>query len=202
MGADGRSVTWLLNPFHFLSGERALPLGLVFIGLTAVASWLTRAHVDGVLDVHRGPSAPLWVFAAEGLVDWLCLGAFASLIGGLVSRSRLRLVDTVGMQALARAPQLLAVGLVAFVDPKCRPALAHLRPTAECGTLKLGLFVLVLALMVPLLVWTVALMYRAFAVACNLSGGRGAASFIASLILAEILSKVLIVVLLRPFIGP
>jgi hypothetical protein len=41
-----------------------------------------------------------------------------------------------------------------------------------------------------MLVWMVALMYRAYSVSCNTKGGKAIGSFIAALIIAEILSIV------------
>ena len=44
-------------------------------------------------------------------------------------------------------------------------------------------------LLLPLVVWQIALMYNAYALSCNLRGLRAGLSFTAGLILAEILSK-------------
>ena len=46
-----------------------------------------------------------------------------------------------------------------------------------------------------MLVWMVALMYRAFAVSCNVSGGKAIGVFIGLLTVGEIVSKIAIVVL-------
>ena len=187
------AATWLFNPFHYLSGESALPLGLLAISLTAGVGFFRRIHVDGVLDVHLGRPAPFWFFLAEGLIDWLCLTLFLGLAALVLSRSRVRLIDLAGMQALARAPQLLAVALLGWADVTCVIALAKGAPAASCGTAAIAVFVLLTLAMMVGVAWMVALMYRAFAVACNVSGGRGAAGFIPALLLAEVLSKVLII---------
>jgi len=47
-------------------------------------------------------------------------------------------------------------------------------------------------LMLPLSLWTVTLMYNAYAVSCNVRGLRAGLSFTAGLILAEILSKIVL----------
>jgi uncharacterized protein (DUF697 family) len=47
-------------------------------------------------------------------------------------------------------------------------------------------------LMLPLLVWMIVLMYKAYSVSCNVRGPKAILSFIAALILAEILSKLAI----------
>jgi len=47
-------------------------------------------------------------------------------------------------------------------------------------------------LMIPIIVWTVALMYNAYSVSANLNGPKAVWSFIASFVIGEILSKVII----------
>ena len=43
--------------------------------------------------------------------------------------------------------------------------------------------------MLLLLCWEVALMYKSYSVSCNVKGGKAIGTFIAGLLLAEILSK-------------
>jgi hypothetical protein len=198
-GDDRRSrvQTWLFNPFHYLSGEPSLGLGLLAIAGTAALGFASGYHMDGVLDLHHGRPAPLWLFMAQGVINWSSFVFFAAIAGALLSRSRLRLVDVAGMQALARAPQLIAVAFMAAADPRCGGALFRATPTAECGAGAVALFGFALVITLFATAWMVALMHRAFAVACNVDGGRGVGAFVAALIPAEVLSKVLIVVLVR-----
>jgi hypothetical protein len=53
-----------------------------------------------------------------------------------------------------------------------------------------------MVVVVIMVVWTAALMYRAYAVSCNIKGARAVVTFIVSLIGAEVLSKVAILSLL------
>jgi hypothetical protein len=58
----------------------------------------------------------------------------------------------------------------------------------------------VLVFAVLMIVWMVALMYRAYASSCNLKGPRAVVSFTAALIVGEIVSKVVIMGLLGDLI--
>ncbi len=58
--------------------------------------------------------------------------------------------------------------------------------------LDLAVFVLVVILALFLIIWAVLLMYRAFAVACNVCGGKAIGLFAAAILLGEALSKLLI----------
>jgi hypothetical protein len=48
----------------------------------------------------------------------------------------------------------------------------------------------------------VALMYKAYSVSCNLKGPKAIFSFTAGLIIAEIISKVGIWLLIKPYVKP
>jgi hypothetical protein len=52
-----------------------------------------------------------------------------------------------------------------------------------------------------MIIWMVALMYKGYALSCNLRGAKAVVTFIVSLILAEALSKVLILALLSTALG-
>ncbi len=70
---------WLFNPFNYVAGGQALVLGLVAILMAGGFGALSNTHFDGVIDVHSGRAAPLWVFLTEGVINWLSL-AFVLLI--------------------------------------------------------------------------------------------------------------------------
>jgi uncharacterized integral membrane protein len=190
-------LTWVFNPFHYLAGEKALPLGVVAIAATAVVGYFTNTHVDGVLDVHTGSHAPFGFYFVEGLVDWMALGLLLVGMGRLVSASRQRFIDVFGMPALARMPFLPAVGLGGFIPECVATSVRNAGNLGGCGAAETAVFVLVALVSLLLIIWAVVLMYNAFSVACNVRGGRGVASFIVALLLAEVLSKAVIIALAR-----
>jgi hypothetical protein len=64
---------WLFNPFRFVAGSEAILAGLIIILAAAMIGSFGKTHFDGVLDVHTGMPAPLWLFIAEGVIDWLSM---------------------------------------------------------------------------------------------------------------------------------
>ena len=52
-----------------------------------------------------------------------------------------------------------------------------------------------------MIIWTAVLMYKAYAVSCNVKGAKAIGTFIASLIVAEIVSKLLIIALFINIVG-
>ena len=195
-------ITWLFNPFTYLAGGWSLLIGLIGIGVIGLIGAFSRTHFDGVLDVHSGIWRPLWFFLAEGYIDWISLAVPLYLVGKVLSKSRIRAVDVFGTQALARLPTLITVLLTLL------PAYQRMTAAVASGgvtsfdalrsePLALAAVVVAMIGIILVLIWTVALMYKAYAVSCNIKGGRAIGSFIVVVLLAEITSKVLIIMLLK-----
>ena len=197
---------YLFNPFRILAGTRALFLGVVIILITAFLGSLSNTHFDGVLDVHTGLQAPAWLFFAENLIDWLCMVLFLLLSAFIVSRSQWRFVDILGTQALSRWPTLITA-LVMLPEAYRRFGeylLSKLGQSGGATTINSTdaiIFFIAAIIAVLMIIWMVALMYRAYAVSCNLKGAKAVVTFIISLLLAETLSKVLILALLSSTLG-
>ena len=172
---------WLFNPFHFLAGGQALAWGLACTVLTAWLGGIFDFRFTGVISFQRTAPAPLWHAIAQGLMAWAIPSALLYIGGRLISRSRVRPIDVFGTQALARAPGLL-IALIA-VSPPFRDLTASL---AAQGSAQIALISSVGLVVVVLLVWMVLLLYRAFAVSCNVAGGRAIAVFIAAIALGEV----------------
>jgi hypothetical protein len=192
MNPQKKSVTVLFNPFYYIAGAPALGLGLAAILLAGLVGSLGNTHFDGVLDTHSGASAPLWFFLSEGIIDWLCMGVVLWLCGKMISQSAFRALDLLGTQALARWPTLLIALLT--LPPAFQRFTKELLALLTHGNSQLNIFDLVVfaaivIAMIPLVCWMVALMYRAFSVSCNVTGGKAIGAFIAAIIIAEILSK-------------
>jgi hypothetical protein len=198
-----RSISqWLFNPFSFVAGYQALLLGLGIMLISAFIGFLGNTHFDGVLDVHTGLEAPLWVFLAEGIIDWMSLAIPLFFFGLIVSTSSLRIIDVFGTQVLARWPYLITA--IVMLPEANRRVGAYLvaklgfaaKPAAINYT---DMFIFGFAIIagVVMAVWMVALMYRAYAVSCNIKGVRAIVTFIVSLIGAEVLSKLSILLLFK-----
>ena len=177
---------WLFNPFHFLAGGQALAWGLACVALTAYLGGIFDFRFTGAISFQRTAPAPLWYALAQVLMAWAILSALLYIGGRLISRSRVRPIDVFGTQALARAPGLI-IALVA-VSPPFRDLTAS---WAAQGSSHLSIAQIALPssaslVLVLLLVWMVLLLYRAFAVSCNVAGGRAIAVFIAAIALGEV----------------
>jgi len=193
---------WLFNPFQFIAGSGTLLLGLIIMLVSAFLGSLSNTHFDGVLDVHSGTAAPLWFFLTEVLIDWLCISIVLLIAGFIVSRSSFRVVDVFGTQALARAPYLISAlallpkGSIRFTNYLVSKITQQV-PAEAIKSTDILFFAVGLIVVLLMIVWIVVLMYRAYSVSCNTKGGKAIGSFIAALIIAEILSKIVILSMWR-----
>jgi hypothetical protein len=204
--AEKKPLTLLFNPFFYLAGGKALGLGLAAIVLAGLVGGLGNTHFDGVLDTHTGAHAPLWFFLAEGIIDWLCLGAVLLIFGMAVSKTAFRALDVVGTQALARWPSLLVALLmlpaaVGRFGAQLVGLIRHPEASPPINIPDAIVFCVVVLATIPITCWMVYLMYKAYSVSCNVKGGRGIGTFIGGLFAGEVLSKLCIVLVLAPVLA-
>jgi len=185
---------WLFNPFQFIAGGKALIIGVVIILVTSGLGSISNTHFDGVLDVHTGRAVPIWLFVAEGFINWLSLAAMLAIFGLLLRRFSFRMIDIFGTQALARWPHIITA--IVTLAPGYQRYSAHISnkflktcPVAMPHQTDALFFALVLVVVICMAIWMVVLMYRAYSVSCNLKGAKAIGSFTAGLIIAELLSK-------------
>ena len=178
--------TWLFNPFHYLAGGPALAWGLACIVLTA---WLGGAfdyRYTGTLSFQLSTPTPIWLAITQGLTAWIVPSALLYLAGRGLSRSRVRLIDVFGTQALARAPGLLVALIV--LSPPFRDLTTPLiaQGATDFSVAQLTALTAIGTVMVLLMVWIVLLMYRAFSVSCHVAGGWAIGAFIAAIAVGEV----------------
>lgn len=170
---------WLFNPFKYIAGTKALLIGLAVMLATAVISSFSMTHFDGVIDAHYGLLTPFSYYIADQLAAWLPAVLCFYLAGLLFSRSATRFIDIAGTLALARWPYIFIAVINLFLPPDLPKDINHI-----------GAGIILNALvMIPVTVWMVALLYKAFYTSTNLKGSRGTIIFILALVLAEVLSK-------------
>ena len=182
---------WLFNPSHFLAGGPALAWGLACIVLTASLGGAFDYRYTGVLSFQLATPTPIWLAITQGLMAWIVPSALLYLAGHGLSRSRVRLIDVFGTQALARAPGLLVAIIV--VSPLFRDLTDALiaQSATHFSVAQLAALTAIATVMVLLLVWIVLLMYRAFAVSCNVAGGWAITVFVVAIALSEVVTGAL-----------
>lgn len=191
---SGAISRWLLNPFYYVAGGKALTMGVVIMVATGSLAFLGRIRFDGILDFHLGPPAPsLGINISEIMVSWLFMSCLLLFLGKIFSKSHIRSIDVFGTQALARSP-LFLISLVALLPGAGRFARKNLADPAvwRMFSFDMAVFIILILSGIMMILWMVLLMYRSFSVSCNVSGKSAKLLFAASLIVGELLSVIVI----------
>ncbi|MES2480238.1 MAG: hypothetical protein V4561_14205 [Bacteroidota bacterium] len=172
----------LFNPFLRIAGFRSLWIGLVVLILVSGLAVFCHCHFDGALDVHIGAKSPTWFYFAENFIAWISLFVTLYVAGRFSSKSKIRVVDVAGTVVLARWPMIFVV-LAAFII-KDTPITAH---DITAPLIVFGFISMVFSISM------IALLYNAYSVSCNVKGSRATLSFIIAIIVAETISKLIII---------
>jgi hypothetical protein len=194
-----RTITqWLFNPFYYLAGFKALGIGIIVILTTGCFAFLGNSRFNGVLDFHTGlQRLSLWISISEGLVAWLLLSVLLLISGKIISKSRIRIIDIFGTQALARFPYIFCA-LAAMIPGVNSSTIRFTQslisnPNAiHLFSMDMLAFIFMMIIVIVMAIWMVALMYQAFATSCNVSGKKAITAFIVSLLIAETISIIVI----------
>jgi hypothetical protein len=199
---------WLcVNPFTRLDGWTALGLGLLVVAGTAVVAVFGRVHFDGVMDLHVGAGARPWFFAFEALADWLIVALIFWAAAAIFSRSKPRALDFFGMLGIGRLPFLIAGAvwirpiLGGLMDGLTRAlALGLAQPgqiMQQLATVPgIGWIVVGACVTMVIMLWGLFLNFFAVREASGMATGPAVGLFAGGAIVAEILSKIAIILAL------
>jgi hypothetical protein len=186
----------LANPFIRLGGFKALTYGLGALAITSITAWLWQTRFDGVLDIHFGRQFAYHIYLFDLVVSYVSLTALLFLAGLFFSKSRIRLVDVAGTTALARAPLMLAPLANTFSHSQLMSdymiGMMSGEESTPPGFMQSLLFSLSVLVILTITIYVIVLTYRAFSVSTNLRGNKAVIIFIISILMAEIISKILI----------
>jgi hypothetical protein len=198
---ERRLQDWLLNPFRCLTRSVAFILGLGAILASAALCYAIPLHFDGILDVHFVRPAPAWLFVAEGLSAWLCMALALQVSGALLAPARFSFFDLLCTQALARWP-FLVVSVVSFPPAFSRVFVymdeeaKQIQHTVSVSGLDVTIAVFGGIVTLLMLILSAILMYRGYAISTGIVETRKRViSFLISLIVAEIVCKVVYTVM-------
>jgi hypothetical protein len=185
----------LFNPFEKYAGTQALLLGIGGWLLASVMCFVVNCHFDGVIDVHFGNDTNFLMALTEGALVIVLFSFLLYLTGLMASKSQLRYVDFLGTTALARVPYVIAP-LFGYLIPESMSADAIMQGL-EDGSFSIAPTDIVMLMFSALLtlsitVWVLVLLYRAFSISANLKGTKAIVLFIAVVLVAEILVKVIL----------
>lgn len=187
--------TVLFKPFERYSEKILLLVGVVFTVVGSFLGSIFHSRFDGVLDMHIVSSAPFYQVLIDNLINVFCLVLFLFLAAKYINR-KTRLIDILTASMIARIPYYLVVfGNINGVVGKASEEVMLLINPEMMGEVDTSNLLVVIGfglLSILFLVWYLALLFHGYKVASNAKGKTPIILFILSVLLAEVLSKVLI----------
>lgn len=189
---------YLLTPFRYIAGIKSLIIGIIMMILLALSGFVSDTHFDGALDIHYGCSGNqigIYRHLMYQLISWICIVITMYVSALFFSKSSIRLVDMAGTIAMARIPLFIAafIGFIPGIHLCELANLSVINIEDVMVVLQNNMFwiILVTIIIIPVIIWYIILLYNAYSVSANLKGIKGIGIFIISLIISEILSKIL-----------
>lgn len=192
-------VSWLLllaNPFQKFAGFSSLIVGLlIFVGLSYLAV-IAKVYFPGILacvnasamkNITTQPNFFLLFY--QIVVSWLILAILFFVAARVFQQKRVRIIDFLGTVALARFPYLILTGFLSVIRVS-NPAFLEIDIARSPlhPSLMMSLFALVV---VSCVIWQIITYFFALKESSGLSGKKLWISFIAAIILGEVISSML-----------
>lgn len=175
----------LYNPFTKIAGFKSFIIGLTALLINTYLAFKTGTHFktgtyfSDLFSIDFAKDSDYWVFLTESLSNWLFISTFLYISGLILSKSKIRVIDILGTTLLSLIP-LIITPLIRML-PVFQ---SFMHQSWQRDTIE-GVYLISL-------VWTIILLFNAFKISCNLKNERLVTSFIISIILSEICTKIFI----------
>jgi len=187
--------TILFRPFERYSEKTLVIVGVAFTLIGSLLGAVFQGRFDGVLDMHFVPSTSFYQVLIDNVINIFCLVLFLFLSAKYIN-NKTRLIDILTAAMVARIPYYFMVfGNINNTMSKASEEIMQLvnpEMIEQVGTSSLLLVIGFGLISIVFLIWYIALLYNGFKVASNAKGNTPIVLFILSILLAEVLSKVLI----------
>jgi len=176
----------LMNPFTRIAGWQAFGLGLIFILLMGFIGANSGIAFDGVFDMHMFEITVQQSFLYLA-IDIVCL-VLVMWVTGLIVSKNFRFIDILGTMTLAKAPFLILAIMGYFTTA---PNMTEIMKDPYV-ILQSTSFLIMMILSMPVMIWSIVLMFNALKISCDLKGSTLTVAFIVGLFVSEIIAKILI----------
>jgi len=177
----------MINPFTRIAGWQAFGLGLVVLVVSAIIGGFGNVIFDGVIDMHLVKEVTMLHSFGYLTISTLTL-VIIMWITGLIISKNFRFIDILGTMTLSKAPFLI-LGFAGFFTKMPDMNEVMKNPMIVLSSTS---FIVLMILTMPILVWSIVLMYNALKISCGVKGTRLTFAFIIAIFASEVISKILI----------
>ncbi len=189
--------TLLFNPFKKYSERHLFIIGVVFTLIGTALGYVFKTRFDGVIDSHIVSDIMWDKVLFDNIINIFCLILFLYISAKYINK-KTRIIDIITTSMIARTPiyilPLFNINDVMSMAVKEIIQNSTYGPELINHVSFFSLFLVIVFSIVSILflVWYIALLFNGFKVASNAKEKISVILFILSVLLAEILSKILI----------
>ncbi len=186
----------LFNPFVQIAGAKSLLIGFLFLLLSSTLAAFFNTRFDGILDAHYTNNQIFYLSYLDNLINISVITIIFYGFGSILTKGKVRFIDIIGTSTLSRFPLFIIPlfniqnksGLIGekIIQSITKPDAMQLTQFEWIYLIVSGIISLLL------IIWFIALQFKAYKISTNLKGANLIVSFILGLIIAEILSKIII----------
>ena len=179
--------SFMFNPFTRIAGWQAFGLGLVFVVFMGVIGTYSNVSFNGALDAHF---VQHMTFSSSFTLLAIDLSSLVLVmwITGLILSKVFRFIDILGTMTLAKAPLLI----IAFAGYFNKTIFQNTMPANPLEMFQSVTFLVIMIISLFSMIWSIALMYNAFKISCDVKGSRLTIAFIIALVVSEAVSQLVI----------
>ncbi len=186
----------LFKPFEKYSEKTLLLIGVFFTLLGSFFAYVFNIRFDGIIDVHIVPNTSSYQALLDNLINIFCLVLFLYISTKYINK-KTRLIDILNTALVARAPFYILpfFNINGVIKKASEDVIQFANPELISQISSSNLFIIIVfgIITILFLVWYISLLFNGFKVASNAKGKTHIILFVISLLLAEVLSKFLIV---------
>ena len=175
------------NPFTRIAGWQAFGLGLVFLVVSGIIGGFGSVVFDGVIDSHLVKQLTMMQSFSYIGISLLTL-VLVMWMAGLFIAKGFRFIDILGTMTLSKAPFLL-IAIVGYFAKMPDMNEVMKNPMVVFHSVSM---VMLMILSIPVVVWSITLIYNALKISSGASGGKLTTVFIIAILASEAISKLMI----------
>lgn len=188
--------TILFNPFEKYSERSLLTSGILLTLIGSFLGYWFNARYDGIIDLHFSSTITFYEPLLDNLVNLLSVGLLLLLLGKYLNR-KTRFVDILIATMISRLPiYLLSFSNYGnFLSGITEKVLIYTTPEnfGQIPPPELLFPILLFSIIsILFLAWFISLLYKGFKISSNAKGTKPIILFALTLILAEVISKIII----------
>lgn len=173
----------ILNPFEYLSSEKALLWGLVGTFFSVVLVFLSRdAEESGVLEVFS--------VLSTNVIQWLFMSTLLYLAALVFSPSRIRALDIYATNLFALLPTIVVYGISSLLFRWIHSF--DVEPQSAAGLTIYGVYYLLLLISSISMVWSMVWGCLAFDVSANIRNWQGVVIFLTCFVVVNLVIQLII----------